>query len=69
MDIGKVCSSLEAMVNALRVVEAAAELKAQSGRIRNILQPGELDGMQGNAVVALREANAALQVALKEDAE
>lgn len=67
MDTGKhmeVASAVAGMVDALKTIESAVELKAQTGRLRGLLTPQELDEITVNCVKALRLHNQRLKEVL-----
>ena len=53
----KVAAAIAALHDALKTIESAVELKAQTGRLRNLLASPDLDAVIGNCVVSIRLHN------------
>lgn len=67
MNKEKVCQALAGLNDGFKVLESGTELKAQTGRLRNLLNAADIDTVLGNTIVAIRELNAALQEGLNEE--
>jgi hypothetical protein len=67
MDLDKLNNSLAAMDSALSALEKATELRAQTGRFRNMLTTNDLDNVAAICVVSIKKLSAELTEALKSD--
>ena len=64
--IKEVSELMGGIASALRVINESIELKSQTGRVRNLVTPAELDEVINSSALTLKKLNARLKETLSE---